>query len=108
MRVSTKFYSILNLIFREALNLTDSPSMGVKRERVTDDFDDYSNKKAALDEIKSHLQQSAHNHYNDHCRRSRTPSPNRRRDRSLDREHREHRNGLLGKILNYIQSLIEN
>lgn len=85
----------------EALNLTDTPSTGVKRERDRDneDYEDYTSKRAALEELKSQL--SAHNHYNEQGRRSRTPSPDHhRRNRSLERGHREHRNGLLGNFLN--------
>lgn len=96
-------------IYREALNLTESPTThGIKRERDTgNDFDDrdyamQSNKKSALHHLHSQLQQSqnisSHNHFNEHRRRSLTPSPNHR-NRSMEREHNhEHRNGLLGKF----------
>lgn len=99
---------------REALNLTESPTHGIKRERdIGHDFDreerDYvlpASKKSALQQLHSQLQQqsqrvSPHNHYNHEHRRQRSvtpPSPNHR-NRSIERDHsherHEHRNGLL-------------
>lgn len=110
-------YSKLNLKFvvgflllpqnREALNLTESPTHGIKRERDTgNDFErddrDYV-KKSALHQLQSQLQQSQraspHNHYNQSRRRSVTPPspPLHHRNRSIERDHHghEHRNGLL-------------
>ncbi|XP_055323578.1 protein dead ringer isoform X3 [Sitodiplosis mosellana] len=90
---------------REALNLTESPTHGIKRERDTgNDFDreerDYvlPSKKVALQQLHSQLQQSQrvspHNHYNhEHRRRSETPPSPNHRNRSIERD--EHRNGLL-------------
>ncbi|XP_031618009.1 protein dead ringer isoform X2 [Contarinia nasturtii] len=91
---------------REALNLTESPTHVIKREREagTDyDREDYvmPSKKAALHQLHTQLQSqrdSPHNHYNhEHRRRSVSPSsPNRHRNRSMERDHgHEHRNGLL-------------
>lgn len=93
------------------MNLTDSPTHGIKRERDTgNDYDrdnrDYVlpvSKKAALQQLHAQLQQSQrvspHNHYS-HERRRRSvtpPSPSpHRRSRSTERDHgHEHRNGLI-------------
>lgn len=85
------------------MNLTDSPTHGIKRERDTaNDFDreerDYATKKMAL-QLHSQLQQShrvsPHNHYShEHRRRSVSPPSPNHRNRSIERDH-EHRNGLL-------------
>lgn len=96
-------------IYREALNLTESPTHGIKRERDTgNEFEreerDYVlpvSKKVALQQLHSQLQQSQrvspHNHYNhEHRRRSVTPPSPNHRNRSIERDHsHEHRNGLL-------------
>lgn len=97
---------------REALNLTESPTHAIKREReTTNDFDrddrDYvmpASKKNALHQLHTQLQQSQraspHNHYSQHethRRRSVTPpSPSLHHHRMIERDHgHEHRNGLI-------------
>lgn len=96
-------------IFREALNLTESPTHGIKRERDTgNEFDrenrDYTlpiSKKAALHQLHSQLQQSQrvspHNHYShERRRRSVTPPSPHHRNRSTERDlGHDHRNGLI-------------
>lgn len=87
------------------MNLTDSPTHGIKRERDTgNDYEreerEYTlpiSKKVALHQLHSQLQQSQrvspHNHYNhEHRRRSVSPPSPHHRNRSMERDHR---NGLL-------------
>lgn len=91
-------------INREALNLTESPIHGIKRERETgNEFEredrDYvlPSKKAAFQhpQLQQSQRISPHSHYNHRRRSSTPPSPNHR-NRSIERDHsHELRNGLI-------------